>query len=178
MRTSTNILYTLLCLLFLTGSCRNSVLDLQNIELNQDINMSGIVDISSVVNFSITPSETNIRFRPNRYWLGLGAADKFGIRFINRSGGYVEAGYDAFREIFYVNAFSYFEIEQYSINEAEMIDMRIILNNASVELSSMDGKIVITDRFLKPSKFNKIELFAENGRVFVESISIKQLKRK
>jgi len=169
--------FSFLFLLFLTNSCRDHALIIHDFELKQDIHESGILDISSKIKFSVTPSEINIRFTRDRYWLGLGAAEVFGIRFYNNSGEYVEAGYNAFHEVFYVSAFTYFHMERYSIAELETLDVRIMIDKASIELSSMDGKVVINDRFFHSQRFNKIELFAENGKVYVENFSIRKFNR-
>ena len=160
---------------------------IHDIEVKQDIRAAGIVDITSKIKFPLAPSEINVRFKPNNQWLGLGAAEKFGIRLSNHLGEYIEAGYDVFHQVFYIDrthatasvspeTFTDIYIQPYDISESETIDIQLILDNASLELFSMNGKAVLTNLFFASSGFDKIELYAENGKVYVESISITQLK--
>ena len=173
-----------LCLFLLTGSCRDSAKQtrIRNIEIKQDIHSSGIINISSTIKFPIAPSEINIRFKPNTHWLGIGSADKFGIRLNNQYGQYIEAGYDVFRQIFFLEcrhssspeAFVDVPIQPYSIDEAATLDIQILLDTTSITLLSMDGMVKLTSMYFYSAEFDTIELYAENGKVYVESLDITQ----
>jgi len=174
------------CLLLLTNSCRDSAkqMRIRNIELKQDIHTSGIAELSHLVTLPIAPSEIRIRFKPNNYWLGLGSAEKFGIRFKNQYGQYIEAGYDVYRQLFYTecrhststDAIPNIQLEPYTIDDTKLLNMRIMLNNNSIALFAMDGSVELTSMYYYSSDFDKLELFAENGKVFVEFISFTHLK--
>ena len=187
MRTSSYIIFALLCLLLLSGACSDSTkqIRMRNIELKQDIYSSGIIDISSKLTFPTAPTEINICFKPNTYWLGLGSAEKFGIKFSNQYGQYIEIGYDVYRQLFFIEcrhsssseAFVDIPTQQYFINEADRLDMRIVLDTTTIALSSMDGAVELSNLYFFSAEFNKVELYAETGKVFVESISIKQIQQ-
>ena len=176
------------CLLFFVNSCANSGLIIQNIELKQDIHSDGILDISSKMKFPVAPSEINIRFRPDVYWLGLGSAEAFGIKFRNPSGEFIEVGYNVYHEVFYIHRRHTLTLAlsetpagsdllvPYSINEVCMLDMKIMLNTNSIVLYSSEEEVVLADAFSLSSELNTIELYAENGKVYVESVSLSQLK--
>ncbi|MDR2233380.1 MAG: GH32 C-terminal domain-containing protein [Tannerella sp.] len=140
------------------------------------------MDISSKIKFPVAPAEIDIRFKPNNFWLGVGSAEKFGIRLSNQYGQYIEAGYNSFLQIFFVEcrhssspeAFVDVPVQFYSLDEVEMLDIRIILDTDSIKLLTMDGMVELTSLYYYSAEFNKIELFAENGKVYVEDLSITQ----
>jgi fructan beta-fructosidase len=158
-----------------------------NIDVVQDIHSSGFVNMSPRLDFPLLPSEINIRFRTNKQ-VPLGFAEKFGIKLRNKKGEYILAGYDAYHQQFYIDRSSHSTIEiipgtlstaqvsEQDINEAGALDIRIILDIASIELFAMDGKVVISNLFYPSSDFNILEIYAENGKVHVERISVTQLK--
>jgi sucrose-6-phosphate hydrolase SacC (GH32 family) len=57
-----------------------------------------------------------------------------------------------------------------------MLDIQINMGADSIEVFAMDGTIELTERYFFSAEFNKIELFAETGRVYVENLSITQIK--
>ncbi|MDR1555974.1 MAG: glycoside hydrolase family 32 protein [Tannerellaceae bacterium] len=160
---------------------------MQNIDIVQDIHSSGFVDMSPCIKFPLCPSEINIRFRTDKH-PQLGFAERFGIKIRNKKGESILAGYDAYHQQFYIDHASHSTIDIFpgtrsvaqvpgqDINESETFDMRIILDATSIELFAMDGNIVITNSFYPSSDFNVMEIYAENGKVHVESISVTQLK--
>ena len=121
------------------------------------------------------------------YWLGLGAAERFGVRFSEQLGEYVEVGYDVLYEAFYIDrgnfvsmpvlseAFKNILLQHFPIKDAESICMQIILHEDTVELFSSDGIFQLADAFYPSLNFEKIELFAENGKIKVKYISLSSL---
>jgi fructan beta-fructosidase len=161
----------------------------RNLEVKQDIHSTGITDITPHIAFPLTSSEINIRFKANESWLRLGAAEKFGLRIGNSEGEYILVGYDAYHQQFYTDrsnsatlslpqAYPGVHLQQYAMNETACLDMQIILDTSSLEMFAMDGKIVLTERFYPSACFDCLEVFAENGKVYVESISVTQLATK
>ena len=182
------VLVFILCMLLNLTSCRDlKQFRMRNIELTQDINSSGVLDISSRIRFPITPSEIVISFNPNNYWIGLGAAEKFGIRFSDESGEYVEAGYNVLYEAYYLNRGNFnsmpvfsqpranLQIEQFSTEDVETLEMQIILHDDTIELFLADGTFLLADVFFPSLDFKKIELFAENGKIKIKYISLSPL---
>jgi fructan beta-fructosidase len=158
----------------------------QNLEIVQDIHSGGIADLTPCIPFPLAPSEIRVRFRPHGGWLRMGAAEKFGIRLSNREGEYILAGYDAYHEMFYIDrthstalalpeSFAGIHAQHCPAGEAGALDMQIILDTASLELFALDGKAVLTDTCYPSSGFSRIEAYAENGKVYMESISVIQL---
>jgi fructan beta-fructosidase len=159
----------------------------QTLEVKQDIHSEGITDVTPHIAFPLIPSEVNIRFKANDHWLQLGTAEKFGIRLSNRKGEHILAGYDAYHQQFYIDrshstslalpqSYSGIHLQQYPLDETSDIEIQIILDTSSIEMFAMDGKVVLTERFYPSSGFDHLEVFAENGRVYVENISVIQLK--
>jgi fructan beta-fructosidase len=159
---------------------------IQNITTVQDIHSSGITNITEKISFPLLPSEIYIRFKTDNM-AQIGFAEKFGIRLKNKYHEYVAIGYDNFHHKFYADrthstgeqfseAFAGIHILPYNVYESETVDMHIIFDVTSFELFAMEGKAVITDTFFPTSDFDTLEIFAENGKITVESISITQLK--
>ncbi|KAA6331524.1 beta-fructofuranosidase [termite gut metagenome] len=159
---------------------------IRDLEIVQDIYSIGIEDITPHIHFPLLPSEITIRFKTgNQFQVGF--AEKFGIKLSNKRGEYILAGYDTFHQKFYIDRthstslvlpekFVGIHIQQYQIDESGILEMQIILDAASIELFALDGKVVITDAFYPSVDFDKIAIYAENGRIQVEEVSITQLK--
>lgn len=185
-RISANVFFSFLCILFFGGSCKNSTkqIIIRNVEMKQDIRSSGIIDISSKINFPIAPSETNLCFMPNTHWLGLGSAEKFGIKFSNQFGQYIETGYNVYYQFYYIEckhstsleAISNIQVQPFSINDAAILDIKIKLDTTSITLFSMNGDVELASMYYYSSEFNKMELFAENGKIFVNNMTVKRSK--
>jgi fructan beta-fructosidase len=159
---------------------------IRDLEIIQDIYLAGIEDITPHIHFPLLPSEITICFKTSNQ-SQIGSAEKFGIKLSNQKGEYLLAGYDAFHQQFYIDRthstssallekFAGIHIQRYQIGESGILEMQIILDTTSLELFALDGKIVMTDTFYPSSDFNKIAIYAENGRIQVEEVSITQLK--
>ena len=53
-----------------------------------------------------------------------------------------------------------------------MLDIKILLDTSSIALFAMDGTVELTSMYFFSAEFDKIELYTENGKVYVESISV------
>jgi sucrose-6-phosphate hydrolase SacC (GH32 family) len=117
----------------------------------------------------------------------MGSAEKFGIRLSNHKGEYILAGYDAFHQQFYIDrtcstslalppAYAGVHLQRYPVDETGTLEIQMILDTSSLEMFAMDGKVVLTERFYPSSGFDRLEVFAENGKVYVGNISVTQLK--
>lgn len=159
---------------------------IHDIDLVQNIHSTGIEDITSQVLFPLLPSEINIRFKTDNQ-MQAGFAEKFGIILQNETGESVLIGYDTYHQQFFIDRshstqkefsenFASVHTFWYNIDNSGMVDMRILFDHTSSELFAMGGKVAMSDTFYPSSDFNKIALFAENGKVQVNSISITQLK--
>jgi fructan beta-fructosidase len=156
----------------------------KNLEIVQDINSSGIIDVTSKIHFPLLPSELAIRFRTGSR---IGSAEKYGIKLSNKEGEYILAGYDAYHQQFYIDRthstlldipdkYAGIHIQRYQDNDSDMLEMQLILDVTSLELFARDGKVTMTDAFYPSSEFDRLEVFAENGRIQVEKLSVTQLK--
>lgn len=159
---------------------------LSDITVVQDIEQAGIYNITPQIHIPISPSEVNIRFKTDNI-TRMGFAEKFGIRLSNEKGEFIIIGYDCFRRSFYVDRssstsekfsdkFTGKHILPFDIDGTEILEMNLILDKTSFELFTMNGKVVMTDTFYPTSDFNQIEIFAENGRIILDSIAITGLK--
>jgi levanase len=56
------------------------------------------------------------------------------------------------------------------------IRLRILVDWSSVEVFTADGHRVITDQIFPSSTSEGVELFAEGGKVMVDSLTIRQMR--
>jgi len=63
-----------------------------------------------------------------------------------------------------------------SYNSDSVMTIKMIVDDSSIELFATNGKQVMTENFTIGSKFNKISLFAENGIIKVNELTIQSLK--
>ena len=95
-------------------------------------------------------------------------------------------GYDAFKEWYFVDRTNFSNVKDNSqfkgmdimpsYNSDSIMVVKLILDDSSVELFAENGKQVMTENFSPQSKFNKVSLFAENGIIKVDELSIRSLK--
>jgi fructan beta-fructosidase len=156
--------------------------------VKQDIHSEGISDLTPLLSAPLTPSEVSIRFRASGdHWLQMGNAEKFGLRLSNGRGEYILAGYDAYHQQFYIDrtssaaldlppSYAGVHLQQYPMEESNSLEMQIIIDAYSLEMFAMDGKVVFTERLYPSTAFDRLEVFAENGKVNVENISVTPFK--
>lgn len=154
--------------------------------LVQDIKREGLYDVTDKIPFPLLPTEVKIRFKTDDMEQML-FAEKFGVILRNKENESLLIGYDNFNRRFYVNRkeaigtkfsdrFTGVHILPFDIQGSETLDLRIILDKASFELFTMDGKVVMTDTFYPSSEFDRLQIFVENGRITVDDITVTQLK--
>ncbi|WP_293669185.1 glycoside hydrolase family 32 protein [uncultured Parabacteroides sp.] len=156
-------------------------------DIAQDVHRDGVENVTGMIPFGILPSDITLRFDIGGKIGRIGFAEKFGIRFSNPEGESVSVGYDCFNRRFYIDRrnaaarvfsdkFAAIHILPYAIESLDVLDLRIILDKSSVEMFVMDGKGAMTDTFYPSSGFNKVEVFAENGKVSLAELSVTELK--
>jgi len=159
---------------------------IRDLTLVQDIRSTGIMDITAKLGLPTQPSVIDICFDIEQR---IGLSEKFGIRFSNENGEYLTVGYDFYHQQFYVDrthstaeslpeSFTGVRYVGFSVGNSGKVDMKLLLDAASLELFGGGCKVAVTEIFYPSSQFNKVELFAENGRVHVDSLSAVQLNYK
>jgi fructan beta-fructosidase len=158
--------------------------ELSDITVVQDIEREGLHRVKTKV--AVTPSEITVKFRTDE--LGtIGFAERFGIRIGNESGESVTIGYDSFNRLLYVDrgasstvkfsdSFKHTHLFPCDIEGSEALELHLVLDRGSLELFTVDGKIAMTDTFYPTGRFDLLDIFAENGRVTAESVSVTGLK--
>lgn len=150
-----------------------------------DIEIIREKEIFEKISFAKTPAELLLTFnvRDNSR---IDFPGRYGIRFKNTTGESYTIAYDNVDKFFYIdrtNATSeiisdYFPSEQmipYIIKE-DQITWRIILDTSSVEFFTAEGLVVVTNVVYPTEPFDIIELFAENGKISLKNVEIRELK--
>jgi len=150
-----------------------------------DIEVIHEKEIFKNITFDKTPTELLLTFNV-RDDSRIDFPGRYGIRIKNQTGESYAIGYDNVDKFFYIdrtNATSevisdYFPSKQiipYIIN-GDQITWRIILDTSSVELFTAEGLIVVTNVVYPSEPFDKIEVFAENGKISLKEVEIIELK--
>ncbi len=118
------------------------------------------------------PIALNLTFDVNnRTYLDL--AEVFGIEIINHQNEKTIIGYNSVRRYFFVRkedknkvSEEYTDIDYafYAIDKSTL-DLKIIIDHASVEIFAIDGFISMTKKCALPDGIKHLNLFAENGHV-------------
>lgn len=111
-----------------------------------------------------------------------------GIRLAIGKEQYVEIGYDAAKEVLYIDrsktgdASFHKEFARLSRYEASLkskngkVTLRIFLDKSIVEVFANDGEVAMTMQIFPPGKNNGIELFSNGNNVNFESVSFWSMK--
>ncbi len=113
------------------------------------------------------------------------ASNDFGIELYNSKGENMLIGYNKTKAEFYVNRtnagksdfskdFSGIHVSPYVLNEPK-IDLRLVIDAASVELFAMKGRVVMTEIFFPSEKFSHVRLYSKNGSVQFDAGEIYKL---
>lgn len=113
------------------------------------------------------------------------ASTDFGVEIYNSKGENLLIGYDKAKGEFYVNRsnagnsdfskdFSGIHVAPFVLSGAT-VDMHLIIDDASVELFAMSGKVVMTEIFFPTEGFSGIRLYSKNGNVQLDSGSAYKL---
>jgi len=62
-----------------------------------------------------------------------------------------------------------------SIIDNSEVDIKLIINESSVELFAMEGLVTMTKKYNSQSVLNRIKLFTETGKIILKEGSITQL---
>lgn len=153
--------------------------------LLKDLNVEEKLDISVKITSPITPSIITLKFKTSEK-TRMNFPSRYGIQFENDNAEKLIIGYDAFKEWYFVDRNNFSNVidnSQFkgmdimpSYNSDSIMVIKLILDDSSVELFTENGKQVMTENFSPKSKFNKVSLFAENGIIKVDELSINSLK--
>ena len=125
--------------------------------------------------------EIELVFKPSSQSIG-------GIRLAKEKDQYVEIGYDAAKEILYIDRSKagdtsfHKEFAKLNRNETTLkskngkISLRIFFDKSIVEVFANDGESVMTAQIFPPEKNNGIELFSNGNNVVFESVSFWSMK--
>jgi len=154
-------------------------ISLKNLDVTENL------DISKRITIPLTPSIVTIKFKTSEKTC-LTFPAKYGIQFENDKFEKLIVGYDAFKEWYFVDRTNFVitkENSQFkgmdvmpSYNSDSVMTIKMIVDDSSIELYTTNGKQVMTENFTTGFKFNKISLFAENGIIKVNELTIQSLK--
>lgn len=164
------------------GSLNSLLLDniiLMNLEVTENL------EISHKIPFGVSPSILTLSFETSektRMTFPL----SFGVQFENRLGEKLIVGYDTFKEWFFIDRNHLNSVTKNSQFKGKdlmpchhadsVMEIKIILDDSSIELFTEKGKLVMTNNFNAQNKFDKVTIFAENGMIKLKEFSIYSLK--
>ncbi|WP_436416494.1 glycoside hydrolase family 32 protein [Petrimonas sp.] len=111
---------------------------------------------------------------------------KYGITLKNAAGEYYTIGYDNVDRFFYADRtnatseeisehFPSFQVLPFIV-DGKTATWKLIVDMSSVELFAADGKVVITNVVYPSPAFDRIEIFAENGKINLVEARMTELK--
>lgn len=141
--------------------------------------------LSDRFDFAKAPVEIKLTFDQKEN-TKISFASRYGVRLKNQQGEYITIGYDNVDKLFYVDRtnavgevfsdqFASIHSCPYIVNTPET-EWTLWVDVASVEFFTAGGRVVFTDVFYPSSPFDRIEVFAENGKIDRMSGSITALK--
>ena len=124
-------------------------------------------------NISVNRSEMVFKFQL-RNNSQFGAPEEFGIEISNSKSEVFKIGYSPSQETFYTDRtkagqslfsdkFASKSLAKYKADET--IEIRLFIDEASVEIFVDNGKLVLTDIVFPTEEFNTLELFSTNGTI-------------
>lgn len=161
-----------------------SLIESKSISLH-DLDVTENLDISKRITIPLTPSVITIKFKTSEK-TRLTFPARYGVQFENDEFEKLIIGYDAFKEWYFVDRMNFLNVNENSqfkgmdvmpsYNSDSVMTIKMIVDDSSIELFTTNGKQVMTDNFTTGSKLNKISLFAENGIIKVDELTIQSLK--
>lgn len=142
------------------------------------------LSISDQFAFAKAPIELKLTFdQENNTQMSF--ASRYGITLKNAKGEYITIGYDNLDKFFYVDRtnatgevfsdkFACVHTVPYIVNTPQ-IEWTLLIDVASVELFTAEGRVVITDVFYPSEPFDTIEAFTENGIINITGGSVTEL---
>lgn len=136
-----------------------------------------------VPNFNPTsyPCEISVEFElPS-----MSVAESFGIQLSNSKGELVKIGFNKGKNTFFIDRqkagksdfspdFKGLHTAPYML-EDQKIEMRLLIDVASVELFAMKGEVTMTDIFFPSEDFNNIRFFSDKGKVNLKGGTVYKL---
>ncbi len=154
----------------------------ENVELQAQV-ISGKVEMDTK-QIQISRSEMNFQFKlSNESQFGL--PEEFGITLSNEKGEVFNIGYSIQDGTFYTdrtnagnNSFSnnFSGIHKAEYKPDENMEIRLFVDEASVEVFVDNGKLVMTDIVFPSTPYSKLILFSTNGNVKLQGAEIWSLK--
>ncbi|HPE77124.1 MAG TPA: glycoside hydrolase family 32 protein [Draconibacterium sp.] len=149
--------------------------------LSQMISGNVSVDIK---NIKVPRSEMVFRFQQKSN-SQFGVPEEFGIKLSNEKGETFKIGYSPVNKTFFTdrtragqssfsNEFSGKSIAYYELQN--LMEVRIFVDEASVEVFVDNGKLVMTDIVFPTEPYNKLELYSTNGAFKLDSAEIWSLE--
>lgn len=141
--------------------------------------------VSDLFTFAKAPIELKLTFdQQNNTQINF--APRYGVRLKNAKGEYITIGYDNVEKFFYVDRtnavgevfsdqFAGVHSVPYIVNTPE-VEWTLLIDVASVEFFTAQGRIAITDVFYPSDPFDIIEVFAENGTIDLTGGSVSCLQ--
>ena len=171
--------------LLLTSQPIDSIYSIeQNKQTLKDLEVTESLDITSKITVPFSPSIITLIF-DTKEKTRMTFPSSFGIEFENEKGEKLIVGYDSFKEWYYVDRTNFSFVNDNSqfkgvdimpcYHFESYMEMKMIIDDSSIELFTQNGKLVLTNNFNSLSKFNKLTLFAENGIISVEVLQINSL---
>ncbi len=150
----------------------------------KDLSVFENLDISSKIKIPVTPSIITLKFETSEK-TRITFPSSYGIKFENDKAEKLIVGYDAFKEWFFIDRTNFLNVKDNSqfkgmdvmpsYNSDSVMVITLIMDDSSIEMFTQNGKQVMTENFLPQSKFNKVSLFAENGIIKVNDLTIRNL---
>lgn len=150
----------------------------------KDLDVNENLDISNRIKIPLTPSLVTIKFKTSEK-TSMTFPAKYGVQFENDKAEKLIIGYDAFKEWYFIDRTNFLVVNENSqfkgmevmpsYNSDSIMVIKMIIDDSSIELFTINGKQIMTVNYLTDSKFNKIKLFAENGMIKVDELTIKSL---
>ncbi len=126
------------------------------------------------------PLEINLTFDlNNRKYLDF--AEVFGVILENENHEKLIIGYHNLRRYFFISFQNENDAENAKVDYApgiidnSEVDIKLIIDESSVELFAMEGLVSMTKKYNSQSVLNRIKLFTENGKMNLKEGSITQL---
>ena len=150
-----------------------------------DLKVENSLNLSEKATFAQAPVELSLTFdQSNNTQMSFAA--RYGVKLKNSKGEYILLGYDNVEKCFYVDRtnavgevfsdkFACTHAVPYIVNTPS-ITWKLLIDVASVELFTADGRIAITDVFYPSEPFNTIEAFTEQGSILIQKGQLTALK--
>lgn len=144
--------------------------------------LKGVIAVSEKQS---VPYEINLTFNINKLqWLNF--AEKFGVELSTDNGDRMTVAYNHSKRVFYIDRLFSSTGNQTEkpmetdyapfIANDETLDLRIIIDNSSIELFSGNDCVVMTEKISPDKVFNHVKIFAEGGEITLKEASISRLK--